>query len=173
MINDTLLALQSGKREEFSHILSEYKPLIESQISRLSNTGIDEDDLYQEAVIALYSAACSFDIHQDEITFGLYAKVCIRNRLVSYLRKYSHTVLVTAGEIPCECDPEQSFIDRENYDKLTEFIDEQLTDYEKSVFNLYMKNESYADISEQLGTNHKSVDNAICRIKRKLGNRPL
>jgi len=176
LIKDDIMAFQSGKRDAFASVLSEYEPLIESQISGLYGNVFsesDNDDLRQEATIALYSAACSYDTDQDKITFGLYAKICIRNRLISYLKKHSYRDVLENEDVSDESDPEQVYIDKEDYHKLTEFIDEQLTVYEKNVFNLYLMNKSYAEISEKLGKNIKSVDNAICRIKQKLGKRPL
>jgi RNA polymerase sporulation-specific sigma factor len=39
---------------------------------------------------------------------------------------------------------------------------------EKRVLNLYMDGQSYAEISEELNTHVKSIDNALQRVKRKL-----
>lgn len=62
-------------------------------------------------------------------------------------------------------------IERENYEQLTKVIDESLTDYEKSVFKLFILDKSYREIAGALGRDVKSVDNAVCRIKKKLKQR--
>ena len=67
--------------------------------------------------------------------------------------------------------PEQDLIDRENYERLIQVIDESLTDYEKAVFKLFILDKSYREIAAALGRDVKSVDNAVCRIKRKLKQR--
>jgi len=40
---------------------------------------------------------------------------------------------------------------------------------ERKALTLYMDGHSYAEISKELNTHVKSIDNALQRIKRKLG----
>ena len=71
----------------FSELISRYNPMINKIVSGFSDSSVDLEVLYSEAVVALHKAAMGFDISQDEVTFGLYAKICIRNRIISYARK--------------------------------------------------------------------------------------
>jgi RNA polymerase sigma factor, sigma-70 family len=135
---------------------------------------LDEEDLRQEAVIALYGAVKAFNIGQKDVTFGLFAKICIRNRFIGIIRKHrGRSENGITGTDPDEGsnNPEKYIIDRENYEQLTKVIDECLTDYEKSVFKLFILDKPYREIAAVLGRDIKSVDNAVCRIKKKLKQR--
>ena len=59
-------------------------------------------------------------------------------------------------------------ISDESFEELRSKIDDSLTDFECSVFHLYLEDLSYEDISRALSRPKKSVDNAIVRIKAKL-----
>lgn len=67
-----------------------------------------------------------------------------------------------------EYNPENELIDKENYMSLLNLLDKNLSNYEKTVFKLYILNISYNEIAANLGTSQKSVDNAIYRIKNKI-----
>jgi len=181
--------IKSGDQSAFDNIARKYSPLIDSMYKRYYNISskngymIDEDDLKQEAVIALYNAAMTFEDKKNaddnaegnKITFGLYAKICIRNRLISLLRKYKNFELLsedetTAETAEIELSPEEQLIERESYELLIDQINRILTGYEKSVFELYVneKEKTYREIAVLLGRSEKSVDNAIYRIRAKL-----
>ena len=71
-------------------------------------------------------------------------------------------------DIPVSETPEQLMINKESLTELHHRIDEMLTDFEKSVFALYVGSMSYMDIAKALSKPKKSIDNAIHRIKAKL-----
>lgn len=178
---DSLLELinraKNGHSSAFAELFGRYRPLIINMSDKYresaSKCGIDTEDLSQEAAIALYSAIRTYN-GNDEVTFGLYAKICIKNRIISLLKKNSASD-VFYGEGPQDnveadlvSDPEQSFIDRENYQKLLCTIDNTLSGLERAVFKLYLSDKSYSEISCMLGIKEKSVNNAMCRIRSKL-----
>lgn len=144
------------------------------KMAKDSGYSADEDDFKQEAVIALYKAAMTYESENDEITFGLYAKICIRNRLISLLRKaerFFEKKMNTGEYLPAEeLGPEDLFIAQENYKGLLDQISGILTEYEKSVFDMYLDGKTYREISLLLNRSEKSVDNAIYRIKAKIRN---
>ena len=153
-------------------------PLIKSSVQsycrRFSIADSEIDDIAQEASIALYNAALAYEPSKN-IAFGAYAKVCIRNRITSYIRRFHEndlpeTLNVRENESD-ELDfdtPEQLVISKESLCNLNRRIDETLTDFEKSVFALYVGNMSYTDMANALDKPKKSIDNAIHRIKAKL-----
>lgn len=180
-----ILRAAAGDQTAFSELVKEYKPLTDGIIRRyktfISLCGCDEDDLRQEAIIALYGAAKTYDIEKQGVTFGLYAKVCINNRIISQLRKVRGADLPLDAEnedasegggqneaAESETNPESEVIGRESYKALLKLIDENLTAYEKSVFKLYILDKSYHEIAVALGSPRKSVDNAVYRIKKKI-----
>ena len=158
--------------QTFPEIADRYRGLLNSMTEKYARlagmNSHDEEDLRQEALIALYSAYLTYKTDQDGVTFGLYAKVCIRNRLAGVLRKRHINENSIDRVFSDTVDPESEFISKEEYEALLSVIDGLLTDYEKSVFKLYLRDLSYREIAGKLGKNEKSVDNAICRIKTKI-----
>ena len=91
-INELILQARCGNDEAFSMLCDQYSSLIDSLSSKYSVMCADEysskDDFVQEAKMAFYNAVVSYDTSSVKVTFGAYAKVCIRNRLVSCVRKH-------------------------------------------------------------------------------------
>ncbi len=176
-IDILLKDVQNGISLSFDSVYTLYLPLIESAVSKCmkaySISESERDDLSQEAALALYKAAMAYD-HKKGVSFGLYAKICIQNRIISYIRsngKKNSTEEVPYEfyfDIPGDDTPEQLVISDESFEELRSKIDDSLTDFECSVFHLYLEDLSYEDISRALSRPKKSVDNAIVRIKAKL-----
>ena len=176
---DTLLAnVKSGKPFSFNAIYALYTPLIESLTQKygkqFSVSDVEFDDIKQEALIALYHAVLTYKPN-EEVTFGMYAKICIRNKIISYIRCFLESdVPLPLEDREIDLDepdfntPEQIIISKESLCSLNRRIDEALTDFEKSVFALYLGDMSYADMAKKLDKPTKSIDNAIHRIKAKL-----
>ncbi len=180
-ICDLIEKLRHGDKEAFGSISEKYAPLIRTLMAKycvsVSENDAEYDDIHQEALIALYNAALSYDMSQSEVSFGLYAKICIGNRIISVIRKMDKTDRRSA-DIPYdilelqlqdnESDPSKQFDDKESARLLAEKILSLLSEYERSVFQKYLQDISIADIAASLGKTPKSVDNALVRIKNKL-----
>lgn len=165
------------ERNAFTEIYTQYEPLVISMAERFYAIALREgldidscsyDDFRQEAVIALYSAFRGYDTDISGVTFGLYAKICIRNRLISELRKCKARPINDDVYSDVHDSPESRFIEHEDYRYLLSVIDRMLSEYEKSVLALYIDGKSYKEIAERLGKTEKSVDGAVYRIKAKL-----
>ena len=77
--------IQNGVPLSFETVYSLYGPLINSLAEKYggsSLSGAELEDLRQEAAIALYDAALAFNPERG-VSFGLYAKICIKNRIIS------------------------------------------------------------------------------------------
>ena len=172
MDNDTIRAAQRGDEPAFEKICSVYAPLILSTAKRFGSAGgesaADREDLCQEATMALYRAVRTYDTDQTAVSFGLYAKICIRNHMISLLRRQrsrkKQKPLSGAAALPRE-DPAGSRPDRRELRALAGSL---LTDREKTVFLLYIDGKSYKEIAHSLGVSAKSVDNALFRAKSKI-----
>ena len=176
-INHLLNEVKNGKPLSFDAVYSLYLPLIQSATLKLMKAyGIgesEEDDIAQEAALALYKAALAFDTATG-VSFGHYAKICIQNRIISYIR--SNKSHGESSDIPYEfyCDtpagstPEELIVSAEAITELNGKINSSLTEFESAVFRLYLEDLSYEDIAHAIGRPKKSVDNAISRIKAKL-----
>jgi RNA polymerase sporulation-specific sigma factor len=69
---------------------------------------------------------------------------------------------------PAEMDPAQLIIDQEKAYDLEQRMAERLSDLEKRVLELHIAGHSYVEISRNVNTHVKSIDNALQRIKRKM-----
>lgn len=170
----SLLAARAGDQKAYAELLSQYKPLISSMVNRYRSEEMPEqetEDLREEAVISFCRSVERYDMEQSEVDFGLYAKVCIANGLISYLREMKKRSIPTEtlGETEEEfSDPSASIIEEENFRALHELIEKTLTDYENAVWWSYMSGMTAKEIGEQYGTGEKSAANAVYRIRRKL-----
>lgn len=137
--------------------------------------GGDSDDLYQIGMIGFYDAIKKYDSTKND-DFIKFAKICIHSNIIDAIKEANrkkHSPLNTAVGIEginaiSSIDPEKRFIVREQLLSVYSAIDFKLSDYEKGVLNLYIDGLSYKEIAERIGTNAKSVANAISRIRNKL-----
>ena len=166
---ELLRRVQNGDEAAFGRLCELYRPLLtamsESADERYRRYGSEAEDLRQEATLALYKASMSYRLDQSEVTFGLYAKICIRNRLIStgrrLIRQHSAKTATMQKEIAARASASRYSIPR------TPDL-AALSDFECRVYRLYCKGYPYAKIAEMLGKPEKSVDNAIYRLRKKL-----
>lgn len=172
-----LLLAKEGDGEAFVRLAEEYKPMLDSAVAAYRDGLCDQDieELHQEALLAFHRAVQSYELLYGNVSFGLYAKICVSKALVSALRqlkKYAGVVVIPLDEIePSELtvsDPASSVIERESAAELRAFIRENLSKYENSVWWMHYSGMSIEEIAESLGSTKKSVSNALARIKRKL-----
>lgn len=171
---------REGSLDALDFLKNKYHPLIESQVSRayadyMSNQ--DREDLYEEAVSAFVNAVCNYNCDESQVEFGLYAKVCISNRLITFIRKYNSggaRGVASLDEISQfiseegQTDPLQQVIEDEKIKALVDRIQSNLSAYEASVWWLYTSGLSAKAIAEKVGSDVRSVNNAIYRIRKKL-----
>ncbi len=178
--NDASLSLieryRKGDEAAFDSLAEMYKPLLVSMASACFpglSSFCEWEDILQYALIAFSKAVMSYNTEQKSVSFGLYAKVCIGNALVSKLRssKKKNIELIAADvlfDMPDTDDVLGDIIDRENAERLHELIKSTLSDFENKVFKLYAYGYSSSEIADRLGKTEKSVDNAIFRARNKL-----
>ena len=171
---------QGGDQAAFEKLLNRYAPLIDSMTGRFASslgTAQDHDDLRQEAVICFYKALMRFDTDQKKVQFGLYAKECIRNGLISNLRaqkKHEKVVLLEDDDSfsDIEADPTQDparhVEEEEAFLALSRQIHDTLSEYENRIWWLYLSGRTAKEIAFLTGKDEKSVQNAVYRIRKKL-----
>ncbi len=173
-LQNRLLSAKNGDQKAFEALLEQYTPLVESMASAFSDrTGGSEmrEDLRQEACIAFYRAVSHYDI-TSAVSFGVYAKDCIRNRLLSCIRAWRKQGQVLSLEEDAEeCeegDLAARIVEEENYQALYRRIQSTLSSYENRVWWLFLSGRSAREIAHHLGEEERSVQNAIYRIRKKL-----
>lgn len=169
----------SGDSDAFSILVEKYRPLLKKLLRAYTTEDMsDEDvqDLEQEGLIAFYRAIITFDKERVGVEFGLYAKICITNSMISYKRavskKTEKIALVGDEEIHGISDPDQEIARiveiMESERALEERIEKTLSPFENEVWLYYVNGYSSREIAVKLNSNEKSIDNAIFRIRRKL-----
>ena len=181
-LNACIALAQQGDAEAFSTLLNKYDPLIRATVARTMSkmpelTDTDGEDLRQEAVLAFYSAIMTYDFLISDVEFGLYAKVCLSNRLVSQMRSLKKHIEHQAPMIDqndlyrlagVDEDPAARIIENESEQSLLKVISECLSEYEYKVLEFYMSGMSSAEMASRLDSTEKSVNNAMFRIRTKL-----
>ena len=180
-IHDLLTAVACGDENAFSSLTEQYAPLIRSMSERFIDSfkdtadisAISVQDLEQEARLALYRAAASYDTRQSGVTFGLYAKICIRNSLISLLRKSASAARSKSKSESNAArggvgDPLSELVSQTEAAALTARIRSALSPYENSIFEQYISGRSVKCISGNVGKTEKSVSNALYRIRVKI-----
>ena len=170
---------REGSQDALDALKHQYAPLIEGSISRHTLKGMplqEQIDIREEANIIFSTAVCNYDSSAEGVEFGLYAKICLENGLVSYIRSYMRrkrnpvlsldSVDVPSGDTSSFL---QSIVDREDEANLVKLIKSKLSDFENRVWWMYVSGMSASAIAAALGnTDPKSVSNAIYRIRKKL-----
>ncbi len=170
---ELIAMIRAGEQKAFGALLESYEPLLRAEVARYA-AGLgreDTEDLRQVALLALYRAAMGFDLSQREVEFGLYAKVCISNALVSQLRVLRrHTAdLPLTEQLGTDVeDPAVRVMEEEAASLLLKRIRAVLSPYEHRVWTLYTAGYRSGEIAHQLGKDPHSVENAVYRIRQKL-----
>lgn len=176
-ISELIVAVRHGDDDACAELIRIYSPLLNglvryTMICLASSVEIDEDELRQEAAIKLYQAALTYDL-DGEISFGLYAKICIRNRMRSLLRRHGvraeHQTVELTDDLPDDGgDPSETVLRAEQDGELDVRIKKILSPLEYDVFNLYIDGVGPTEIAGALSISVKTAENAVYRMKNKI-----
>jgi RNA polymerase sporulation-specific sigma factor len=179
----------SGDGESLTFLINKYRHFVRVKASPYFLIGADKEDLVQEGMIGLYKAIRDF--REDKmVSFKAFAELCITRQLITaiktanrqkhgplnsyvsldkpiYDEESNYTLMdrITGERIT---NPEALIINQETANDIELKIAELLSGLERSVLTLYIDGQSYVEISEELNTHVKSIDNALQRVKRKL-----
>lgn len=177
--DNTLVSLaKSGDTKALTRLIEQYsKKILQKAKSFKGLSGIEFDDLYQEGMMGFVSAVYSFDETRD-IQFSTFALTVATRKMLSAIRVSNNkSNLPLRAYIPIEEEnnllshsptPEEVVIYNEEFERISDFIKNNLSKTEKKVLKLSMLGMSYQEIAEILECTEKSVDNAIQRIRKKI-----
>lgn len=181
LVKNLILQVRKEDQEAFEEMLEIYEPLISSFVNRFFNNGVveqDAEDFRQELTVAFYNSILSYDLSQSDVSFGLYAKICMNNFFITQLRllkkrKNAETISLEGetwifDEVKSGEDLSGEVIRREELRELNRKIEATLSTFENKVWKYYVSGCSSREIAETLGRTEKSIDNAIFRIRQKL-----
>lgn len=171
-IKNAILGVKNGRYECFDVIRSKYEPLIVGMAQSFEKSGAGSTgDLSEEAERALLKAVLSFDETKDGITFGLYAKICIRNALISVRRaRLSRDKRERSRKAERRVRLERrgkTVFEGLDAAEIMDFMKSLLSPYEYFVLSEYMRGNSIGEIADGTGRSERSVNNALYRIRRK------
>ncbi|QNU05140.1 RNA polymerase sporulation sigma factor SigH [Peribacillus butanolivorans] len=181
--------VHSGDSESLAFLINKYQNFVRAKTRPYFLVGADKEDLVQEGMIGLYKAIR--DYREDKVaSFKAFAELCITRQIITAIKtatRQKHVPLnsyvsldkplydeesnyTLMDRISGEkiTNPEALFINQEKANDIELKIAELLSDLERNVLTLYMDGQSYVEISEELNTHVKSIDNALQRVKRKL-----
>jgi len=169
-LNDLVAGVKSGRHEDFELIKIRYRPLMRDLAKSFEQSGAGTlDDLLEESQRALLKACVSFDETKKGITFGLYAKICIRNALISLMRS-KKTKRKRMGRSVGKAErkiPKLEGFEGLEAEEIVERIAGSLSQYEQRVFFEFFSGRSASEVAAILGSDEKSVYNAVYRIRSK------
>ncbi len=187
-----LIALaKQGDATAYDRIVRRYYGFVRLKASSYFLTGGDSDDLIQEGLVGLYKAVRDFRSDRES-SFRNFAELCITRQIITAVKtatRIKHTPLnqyvsfsaspagagegePTLDEVipgPTVHDPVNQVISSEELGALVTCLSSALSELESRVLSLYLDGRSYEEIGGRLSCDTKTVDNALQRVKRKVG----
>lgn len=186
---DIVEAVHNGDSEALDFLINKYRNFVRAKARSYFLIGADKEDIVQEGMIGLYKAIRDFK--EDKLaSFRAFAELCITRQIITAIKtatrqkhiplnsyvsldkpiydEESDRTLMDVLSGAKVMDPEELFINQEEFDQIEIQMDELLSDLERKVLALYLDGQSYQEISEELNRHVKSIDNALQRVKRKL-----
>ena len=180
-----------GRRDAYDRIVRRYYGFVRLKASSYFLIGGDSEDLIQEGLVGLYKAVRDYRTDRES-SFRNFAELCITRQIITAVKtstRNKHTPLngyvsfsqtpaaagdgdPTLDEVlpgPSAHDPVNQAISTEELHSLVACLSSVLSELESSVLSLYLDGHAYEVIGEQLECDAKTVDNALQRVKRKVG----
>lgn len=169
-ISSLILLVRAHDDMAFAELVARYTPMMNKVASGFCIKNVRADEIFSEACVAIYRAALSYDLSRTDITFGLYARICVHRRLCDFAGKENvgQTVDVDVATLARANVIEEGIVGRETLRRSIVVARSLLSDYEYKVFRLYLKGYTTAEIAKKLSKTAKSVDNAKSRMMKHL-----
>jgi RNA polymerase sporulation-specific sigma factor len=191
--DEYLVALaKEGRSEAYDRLVRRYRRFVRVKSSSYFLLGGDADDLMQEGMLGLFKAIRDYR-PERESSFRGFAELCITRQIITAVKtatRNKHTPLnqyVSFSQTPAAAgpdsdttleevlpgpevrDPVHQVISGEEIESLVSCLTSVLSELESQVLALYLDGHSYEVIGERLECDTKTVDNALQRVKRKVG----
>jgi len=181
---------RSGAPGAAEFLIMRYRSLVESKAKAYFVLGADHDDVVQEGMIGLCKAIRDF--RDDRLSnFKAFAELCVTRQIITAVKtatRHKHALLNSSislhqglsdesrdgmlidviADSHAENPEESAFADRDSR-SLYEIAQGSLSKLERQVLIAYLAGKTYREISNELMCETKSIDNALQRVKRKIG----
>ena len=184
---------REGDQAAVDALMTKYKGMVLGKAKSMFILGGDSDDLIQEGMLGLFKAVRDYDSGRDA-SFRTFAQLCVTRQLytaVTASGRKKHLPLNSAislsqtaqndsdddeqtdgliNILPADesFNPEEYLIGRESMERLEEWIEQELSTFERQVLELRLTGLGYVEIAHVLNRDEKSTDNALQRIRNKL-----
>lgn len=191
LIDEELLPqIHAGDAIATEYILNKYEQIVHKKANGYFLMGSDRDDVVQEGRIGLFKAIADYDKNKKS-SFRSFAELCITRQIItsvksatrlkhlplnSYVSIYkpvheeeeTRTLLEMLND-EANIDPLEQIVNKENSKSIKNAIMKALTKLEWDVLSYYMHGYTYEEIAYKLNRHEKSIDNALQRVRRKVG----
>ena len=191
MSDDEIIAcFRRGDLLAQEYLIGKYKNFVRAKARSYFLIGADREDIIQEGMIGLYKAIRDYR-EGKQASFRVFADLCITRQIITAIKSATRqkhiplnsyislnkpiydddserTLLDVLSGFHIS-DPEEIFIHREQIDDIKIKMGELLSPLEMEVLGYYLEGKSYQETADLLDRHVKSIDNALQRVKRKLG----
>ncbi len=180
-----------GNQGALNALILRYHQFVRLKASSYFLAGGDSEDLIQEGLVGLYKAIRDFRTDRES-SFRNFAELCITRQIITAVKtatrnkhtplnqyvSFSSTPAGTGDDVPTldqmlpgptVHDPVNQVISSEELRSLVGCLSSALSELESRVLSLYLDGYSYEQVGERLVCDTKTVDNALQRVKRKVG----
>ena len=192
-LDDLRLVIRSRNGDDVALdiLIRRYTGFVRLKASSYFIAGGEADDLIQEGLVGLYKAVRDFRSDRES-SFRNFAELCITRQIITAVKtatRNKHTPLngyVSFSQTPASApegeptleevipgpsvhDPALQVISSEELTALVGCLSSTLSELESRALSLYLDGRSYEEIAGRLTCDPKAVDNALQRVKRKVG----
>ncbi|HHW21621.1 MAG TPA: RNA polymerase sporulation sigma factor SigH [Clostridiaceae bacterium] len=186
---EVLTYVHAGCKRGMEHLIEKYKPLVRAKARSYFLVGADREDIVQEGMIGLFKAVRDYK-DDKSIPFRVFAEICITRQIITAVKtatrqkhiplnsyvslnrkvfdEESEKFLIEVIQEVSIANPEELFINKEQFTVIESRVMELLSPFEKEVLAKYLAGVTYQDIAKQLNKPVKSIDNALQRLKKKI-----
>lgn len=180
---DLISRIKDGDTDSLDLLIRRYMGLVRSMVRKTFIVGGEEEDLYQEGLMAIINAVKLYDSSKNR-SFSSFVTTCIKSRIIDAIRTASrdkHKPLNEASSLSQTketdlisnasyqfIDPVDNYLEREWMDNFHKKLNDLLTQQQKDILELYFKGYSYSEISKKVNLPIKKIDNTLLAIKNKI-----
>jgi len=192
-LNDLVVLTRTGDRNEARQaaefLVEAFTPVVRFKARHFFMPGMDREDMVQEGMIGLTKAMRDFRPDR-RASFRTFADTCIQRQMITAVKasRSNHgrldTIAASHMHRPDDTKPSPDAFEnrpgsdtvdpvdivtmREELARMREVVQDRLSPFENQVAERFTAGMTYAAIAEELDCTTKSVDNALCRTRRKM-----
>ena len=178
--NELIQRVKENDSEACKEMIEGFKKMIHSIINdyelECGDFVISRDDLYQEACIGIYEACFAYK-DENKAKFSTLVYLIVKRRInrfyKNHIKRYANEAysidnmetLDHREEIRSNCISEDPIAYHRNCEARK--IISGLSDFDREILQLRMKNYSYAEIAQKMNISAKKVDNRLYKLKKR------